>query len=107
MLRWKRGAHTPPIDADKQKQPDDVDKMPVPAQQFDAALVDLSPIAHDVGGALTHLSNCSPRARVVVISGSAAEVPASALSMMCAWVRKPFEVGEILTILRNLPRSPA
>jgi CheY-like chemotaxis protein len=73
--------------------------------KFDAALVDLSPIANDVSGALTHLANCSPRARVVVISGSAAEVPAPALAMMCAWVRKPFEVGEILTILRNLPRS--
>jgi CheY-like chemotaxis protein len=75
-------------------------------QQFDAALIDLSPIQHDVGGALNHLSTCCPRARVVVISGSAAEVPPSALNMMCAWVRKPFEVGEILTILRNLPRSP-
>ena len=75
--------------------------------QFDAALIDLSPIQSDVGGALTHLSTHCPRARVVVISGSAAEVPASALSMMSAWVRKPFEVGEILTILRNLPRSPA
>jgi CheY-like chemotaxis protein len=75
-------------------------------QQFDAALIDLSPIQDDVGGALTHLSTHCPRARVVVISGSAAEVPASALNMMCAWVRKPFEVGEILTILRNLPRSP-
>jgi CheY-like chemotaxis protein len=73
--------------------------------QFDAALVDLSPIANDVGGALAHLQKRCPRARVVVISGSAAEVPAPALNMMSAWVRKPFEVGEILTILRNLPRS--
>jgi CheY-like chemotaxis protein len=76
-------------------------------QQYDAALVDLSPIAGDVAGALTRLATRCPSARVVVISGSAAEVPASALNMMCAWVRKPFEVGEILTILRNLPRSPS
>jgi CheY-like chemotaxis protein len=75
-------------------------------QQFDAALVDLSPIANDVGGALSRLNKRCPGARVVVISGSAAEVPASALNMMSAWVRKPFEVGEILTILRNLPRAP-
>jgi hypothetical protein len=24
---------------------------------------------------------------------------------MSAWVRKPFEVGEILAVLRNLPRA--
>jgi CheY-like chemotaxis protein len=71
------------------------------AQRFDAALLDLSPIAADVGGALQKVQRCSPKVKVVLISGSAAEVPAAAQGMMAAWVRKPFEVGEILAVLRS------
>jgi CheY-like chemotaxis protein len=78
----------------------------VAEQSFDAALLDLSPIAKDVGGALQRVRERSPTARLVLISGSAAEIPEPASSEMAAWVRKPFEVGEILAILRNLrPRS--
>jgi len=73
-------------------------------QIYDAALLDLSPIADDVGGALARVQSRCPKAKVVVISGSAAEVPEGAQGMMSAWVRKPFEVGEILAVLRNLPR---
>jgi CheY-like chemotaxis protein len=74
-------------------------------QTYDAALLDLSPIAEDVGGALARVQSRCPKAKVVVISGSAAEVPDGAQGMMSAWVRKPFEVGEILAVLRNLPRT--
>jgi CheY-like chemotaxis protein len=73
-------------------------------QTYDAALLDLSPIAEDVGGALTRVQTRCPKAKVVVISGSAAEVPEGAQGLMSAWVRKPFEVGEILAVLRNLPK---
>jgi hypothetical protein len=45
-------------------------------------------------------SRC-PSAKVVLISGSAAEVPAAAQGLMTAWIRKPFEVGEILAVLRD------
>jgi CheY-like chemotaxis protein len=74
----------------------------VERQKFDAALLDLSPIATDVGGALAKVRAHSPSAKVVLISGSAAEVPAAAHEVMAAWVRKPFEVGEILAVLRTL-----
>jgi CheY-like chemotaxis protein len=71
-------------------------------QKFDAALLDLSPILADVGGALAKVRSHSPKAKVVLISGSAAEVPTAAHELMAAWVRKPFEVGEILAVLRQL-----
>jgi len=71
-------------------------------QRFDAALLDLSPIATDIGGALARVRAHSPGAKMVLISGSAAEVPAAAHALMAAWVRKPFEVGEILAVLRTL-----
>src|SRR4051794_25219465 len=34
-----RCAHAPPIDADKQKQPDDIDEMPVPGGSFEAEVM--------------------------------------------------------------------
>jgi CheY-like chemotaxis protein len=74
-------------------------------QKFDAALLDLSPIATDVGGALARVRAHSPGAKMVLISGSAAEVPAAAHELMAAWVRKPFEVGEILAVLRTIRGS--
>jgi CheY-like chemotaxis protein len=74
-------------------------------QKFDAALLDLSPIASDVAAALARVHAHSPSAKVVVISGSAADVPAAAHALMSAWVRKPFEVGEILAVLRNVRGS--
>ena len=77
----------------------------VERQMFDAALLDLSPIASDVAAALAKVRAHSPAARLVLISGSAAEVPAAAHELMAAWVRKPFEVGEILAVLRSL-RGP-
>jgi CheY-like chemotaxis protein len=72
---------------------------------FDAALLDLSPIAADIGGALAQVQTRCPLAKVVLISGSAAEVPAAAQSLMTAWIRKPFEVGEILAVLRSFARA--
>ena len=71
-------------------------------QKFDAALLDLSPIASDVAAALANVHAHSPAAKVVLISGSAADVPAAAHELMSAWVRKPFEVGEILAVLRSV-----
>jgi CheY-like chemotaxis protein len=71
------------------------------SRTFDAALLDLSPIANDVGGALTKVQQRCPKAKLVLISGTAAEVPFAAQGLMTAWIRKPFEVGEILAVLRG------
>jgi ActR/RegA family two-component response regulator len=73
----------------------------VAAQSFDAALVDLSPIASDIRGSLDAVRERNPGACLVVISGSAAEVPGLGVGSEWTWVRKPFEVGEILTVLSN------
>jgi CheY-like chemotaxis protein len=63
---------------------------------FDAALFDISPIQDDVRGALASARGASEALRVVLISGSAAEIPALPDAWVSAWVRKPFEVAEIL-----------
>lgn len=64
-----------------------------------AALIDLSPISTDIAGALLLLREAAPEATVVLITGSAnAEVPMSQ-DVELQWVRKPFEVAEIVAAL--------
>ncbi len=65
----------------------------------DAALIDLSPIADDVKGALATLQRGSPDAVLVLISGSATGVPEGLDMEHIRWVRKPFEIAEIVAAL--------
>jgi CheY-like chemotaxis protein len=78
------------------------------AEDHDVALVDLSPIAADVPGALRTLRRGSPRASLVFISGSATGLPPGLedepASRPIRWVRKPFEIGEIVDALADARR---
>lgn len=79
------------------------DKLPAMGR-FDAVLLDLSPIAHDLDGALSAVRASSPDAGIVFISGSAIALE-PALKQHFAetrWVRKPFELGEIAQALADL-----
>ncbi len=71
--------------------------------RFDAALLDISPIQDDVPGALATVRSASSAVRVVLISGSAAHLPDVPAGWVSAWVRKPFEVAEILAALAVKP----
>jgi CheY-like chemotaxis protein len=68
--------------------------------RFDAALFDISPIEDDVRGALARARGQSDGLRVVMISGTAVALPSLPEGWVAAWVRKPFEVGEILQAIR-------
>ncbi len=70
-------------------------------ETHDAALVDLSPIAHDVKGAVDALRKGSPDVALVFISGSAVGLPEGLEGEegKIRWVRKPFEVAEIVAAL--------
>lgn len=65
---------------------------------FDAALLDMSPLLGDVSGAVAALRHASPGARLVVMSGS---VPQAEIGAGAVWVRKPFEVREIVDALAS------
>ncbi len=67
--------------------------------RHDAALIDLSPIAHDVAGAVELLRRGSPDLAIVFISGSSARLPDEVEEEGVRWIRKPFEVGEIVAAL--------
>jgi CheY-like chemotaxis protein len=67
----------------------------------DAVLMDLSPIAADPDTAIAQVRAHSPRATLVVISGSALELPVPLQTGDVRFVRKPFEVGEIVAALAS------
>ncbi len=69
------------------------------ADRHDAALLDLSPIAHDVMGAVEALRRGSPDVALVFISGSAVGLPEGFDASRMLWVRKPFEVAEIVAAI--------
>ncbi len=77
--------------------------------RHDAALIDLSPIAHDVRGAVELLRRGSPEVALVFISGSAVGFPEGLDADRVRWVRKPFDVAEIVAaITQTRPiRRPA
>jgi CheY-like chemotaxis protein len=69
---------------------------------FDAALVDLSPLEGRATTALEALKATSPKVVTILISGVAGGVPAGAEPFVSAWVRKPFEMSEVLQVMGNL-----
>jgi CheY-like chemotaxis protein len=71
---------------------------------YDAALVDLSPIAADTAGALAALRARCPEATVVLVTGNADATPDVVAGLAVELVRKPFEVREVLAVLARVPR---
>jgi DNA-binding NtrC family response regulator len=68
---------------------------------FDAALFDISPIQDDIRGAVASARDASAGMRVVLISGSAVQVPSLPEAWISAWVRKPFEISEIIQAIEE------
>jgi CheY-like chemotaxis protein len=75
--------------------------------ELDAALVDLSPLAADAPGAFGSLRARHPDIPVILISGVASGVPEHLASEVSAWVRKPFEMGEVLAVLASILEARA
>ncbi|MGC4091235.1 MAG: ATP-binding protein [Polyangiaceae bacterium] len=69
---------------------------------FDTALVDLSPIADCAPQILARLRAANPAVSVILISGVASGVPDEIANQVTAWVRKPFEMGEVLDVMSRL-----
>lgn len=67
-----------------------------------AALLDLSPIAEAPHAALQVLNGDGREIPIVLITGAASGVPESVQSAVRAWVRKPFEMAEVIDVLRSL-----
>jgi DNA-binding response OmpR family regulator len=81
-------------------------KLPAIARegQIDAVLLDLSPIADDLGGALAAVKQAAPNAGIIFISGSVVALEHDLLGEVprARWVRKPFELAEVAKAILDL-----
>jgi CheY-like chemotaxis protein len=78
------------------------DALLAQGEELDAALVDLSPLAADAAGAFRALRHKHPGIPIILISGVASGVPETLAHEVSAWVRKPFEMGEVLAVLASI-----
>jgi CheY-like chemotaxis protein len=72
---------------------------------FHAALFDISPIGDDVHGAVAAARAANPGLRVVMISGTAVALPTLPEGWIAGWVRKPFEIAEVVQALEPARRG--
>ncbi|HET9932425.1 MAG TPA: ATP-binding protein [Polyangiaceae bacterium] len=79
------------------------------AAPYDVALLDMSPIAEHAPELLQRLRQSSPGIALILISGLASRVPEAIERDVAAWVRKPFEMGEVIDVMSRLlaERPPA
>lgn len=75
-------------------------------EPFDAALIDLSPIQDDIGGAIQSLRAASPDTDLILITGSADQLPEVVANENMKLVRKPFELGEVFSALTKKSVDP-
>lgn len=73
---------------------------------YDVALIDLSPIADRAPAVFARLREINPSIAIILISGLASGVPESLEREVSAWVRKPFEMGEVLDVMARLLNPP-
>lgn len=69
---------------------------------IDAALLDLSPVKEGLTAWLDDIRRHAPGAPLLLVSGHPNGVPEEAAGRFAAWVRKPFEMGELLDTLGSL-----
>lgn len=64
--------------------------------RFDVVLCDLSPIRDDVANAIARIREANRNCRIIVISGSAHPLEGLPTAQHLSYVRKPFEIHEIV-----------
>jgi CheY-like chemotaxis protein len=69
---------------------------------FDVVLLDLSPVRHRLMEILARLSHLSPTAPVILMSGEPTGVPSEAQGRFAAWVRKPFDISQLMETMARL-----
>jgi CheY-like chemotaxis protein len=81
---------------------DELCVLPRDRRHGDAALVDLSPLSGDIVGGLELTQAMVGEAPVVLITGRANPLPAGAEHFVAAWVRKPFDMDELVAVLGDV-----
>lgn len=81
---------------------DDLARMLGGRPVIDAALLDLSPLRERLVGWLDEIRRHAPGAPLVLVSGHPNGIPEEVDGRFSAWVRKPFEMSELLHLLGGL-----
>jgi len=74
---------------------------------LDLVLLDLSPIDDALSDALDSLDQVAPDAPIIIMSGQPGGIPPEAEDRVASWVRKPFDMEELLDSAASLLRPPA
>lgn len=69
---------------------------------FDVALLDLSPVRETLNATLTRMSELAPDAPIVLMSGEPSGVPPEAEGRFASWIRKPFDMEQLLSTVGKL-----
>lgn len=69
---------------------------------FDVALLDLSPVRDTLSATLARMSELSPEAPVILMSGEPGGVPHEAEGHFASWIRKPFDMDQLLSTVGKL-----
>lgn len=81
---------------------EEVDKTLQNTPVFDAALIDLSPLKGRLIPSLQRLRELAPGAPLILMSGEPGGVPEEAQGYFASWVRKPFDMDQLLRSLSDL-----
>lgn len=74
-------------------------------QTFDVAVIDLSPFSDDPSDALARLRDAVTGAGIVLMSGHVGELPPALEGKVARWVRKPFEMAELVAAVEGVVRA--
>ncbi len=81
-----------------------LDQAVAAGKAFDVALLDASPFGEDIVNRVGALRAANPKLDIVLISG-ALDPPAQLDRLGVTWIRKPFEVDEVIDVLAVLQRG--
>lgn len=74
-------------------------------QTFDAAVIDLSPFNDDTSDALLRLRDAVAGPGIVLMSGHVGELPPVLEGKVARWVRKPFEMAELVAAVEGVVKA--
>lgn len=97
MVRFGLEARGATVDA--ATNADELEQLSNNPTAYDAALVDFSPIEDDAAATLERLRQKKDNLPIILISGSAV-APEEELPLS-AWVQKPFELGDLVSAIRE------
>jgi DNA-binding NtrC family response regulator len=84
---------------------EELDTVLLGSPAFDVALIDLSPLKGQLELSLGRLRALAPGAPLILMSGDPGGVPAEVEGYFATWVRKPFDMDQLLRSIAELLKA--